>query len=87
MRSGIYYLPEYHNFEHIAVVPWPWVALGDQSDWIDSIFALEQWLDRYCGPHYAEWAYGQQPALEYWQACIAFKQAKHKTLFLLQWSS
>lgn len=86
MRPGIFYLPEYHSFEHIAVAPWPRVEDTLQLDWVDSMTMLEQWLDRYVGPHYAAWAYAQQQNLEYWQACIAFKQAKHKTLFLLTWN-
>ena len=81
-----YYLPELHNFKHIAIVPWPWVAVRDQSDWIDSLFTLEEWLNKRIGPHYAEWAYSQQPQLEYWQACVAFKQERSKTLFLLTWA-
>ena len=87
MRPGIFYLPEYHNFEYIATAPWPHIYTDYQQDWIHAVETLEQWLDRYCGAHYATWAYGQQQEQEYWQACIAFKHAKHRTLFLLQWSS
>ena len=86
MRSGIYYLPEYHNFEHLAVVPWPLSISDDQADWINSMWTLENWLNQYVGAHYAEWAYAQQKNLEYWQACIAFKQSRYKTLFLLTWA-
>jgi len=85
MRPGIYYLPENHNFLYTATVPWPWVNLN-QQDWIDSLFTLEDWLNQRVGAHYAYWAYGQQPNLEYWQACIAFKRERDKTLFLLTWS-
>lgn len=85
MRPGIFYLPEYHNFSYVARVPWPWVRTG-QQDWIDSMFTLEQWLDSYVGPHSVEWAYSRQCDLEYWQANIAFKQERNKTLFLLMWS-
>jgi hypothetical protein len=87
MRPGIFYLPEYHDFKYTAVVPWPWVPISDQSDWIDSLFTLEDWLNRHIGPHYAEWAYSQQQDLEYWQACVAFKRERNKTLFLLTWAS
>lgn len=85
MMTGIYYLPEYHNFEHIAIAPWPQFA-DLQMDWVTQMGELEIWLNRYVGPHYAEWAYAQQHTYDYWTACIAFKQAKHKTLFLLTWS-
>lgn len=87
MRPGIYYLPEYHDFEFTAVVPWPWVPISNQADWIDSLFTLEEWLNTRVGPHWAEWAYSQQPGLEYWQACVAFRQERMKTLFLLTWAS
>jgi hypothetical protein len=80
MRSGIYY-----DFKHIAIVPWPWVAVSDQSDWIDSLFTLEEWLNTCVGRE--EWAYSNNPQLEYWQACVAFKRERNKTLFLLRWSA
>ena len=86
MPSGIYYLPELHDFQHIAVAPWPQLS-QHQGDWVNQMNELESWLNRYCGPHYAEWAYAQQRHLDYWQACIAFKQARNKTLFLLTWTS
>lgn len=87
MSPGIFYLPEYHNFEYIGIAPWPNILTEYQQDWIYAIETLEAWLNRYCGAHYSNWAYGQQSNQEYWQACIAFKQAKHCTLFLLTWSS
>jgi hypothetical protein len=83
--TGIFYLPEYHDFEHIAVAPWPKLA-ELQLDWVDAMNQLETWLNRYVGPHYAEWAYAQQQTYDYWQACIAFKRAQSKTLFLLTWA-
>jgi hypothetical protein len=85
MRSGIFYLPELHDFEHLAVVPWPWTSI-DQRDWIDSLFTLEDWLNRRVGPHYSAWAYSTHPDLEYTQACVAFKESRYKTLFLLTWA-
>jgi hypothetical protein len=86
MRPGIYYLPEYHDFEHLAVVRWPHIPRHGQGDWIDSILVIEDWCNQFIGPHHSEWAYGQQQDLEYWQACVAFRQARSKTLFLLKWS-
>jgi hypothetical protein len=86
MPTGVFYLPESHSFEHFATAPWPHIHRNWQSDWVDSVDHLESWLNRYVGPHWASWAYAQQQNQEYWQACIAFKWAKHKTLFLLTWS-
>jgi len=83
--TGIFYLPEYHSFDHIAVAPWPRL-LDQQLDWVDAMAELEFWLNRYCGPHWAEWAYAQQQSNDYWHACIAFKRARSKTLFLLAWT-
>ena len=85
MSQGIYYLPESHNFEHIAIAPWPQFA-ELQMDWVTQMAELELWLNRYIGPHYAEWAYGPQEQYDYWTACIAFKRARSKTLFLLRWA-
>lgn len=82
--TGIYYLPELHNFEYLAEVPWPRI-FSQQADWINTVIELEDWLVRYCGPHYSEWAYGQQKNNDYWLACVAFKRERNKTLFLLQW--
>lgn len=79
------YLPEYHNFEHLAIVPWPHRPLHYQEDWINNITELESWLTKYTGPHWVEWAYSTCQAQEYWQACVAFRQSRNKTLFLLQW--
>jgi hypothetical protein len=47
---------------------------------------MEAWLNRYVGSHYSEWAYHNGTSHDYWQACIAFKRDRNKTLFLLTWS-
>lgn len=86
MRPGIFYLPEYHNFEHIAQAPWPHIYHNWQQDWVDAIATLEEWLNQYVGGHYSHWAYAQQQNQEYWHACIAFRLARDKTLFLLKWT-
>jgi hypothetical protein len=86
MRPGIYYLPEHHAFEHVGIAPWPHIYANYQQDWIDAVTTLESWLNQYVGAHYSEWAYSQQRDMEYWHACVAFRQAKCKTLFLLQWT-
>jgi len=81
-----YYLPDLHNFEHIATAPWPIIINDGQWDWVNATDCMECWLNRYVGSHYSEWAYHNGTTVDYWQACIAFRLAKHKTLFLLQWS-
>lgn len=86
MRPGIFYLPEYHDFNYVASVPWPHISTSEQYDWINAIDTLEQWLAKTIGPHYSEWAWARQGDLEYWQACVAFKRERNKTLFLLAWS-
>jgi len=86
MPTGVFYLPEYHSFEYIARAPWPHIYHNYQQDWVDAIAELEQWLNRYAGPHYSEWAFGQQQGQEYWHACVAFKRERNKTLFLLTWA-
>jgi hypothetical protein len=81
------YFPEYHDFEHIAVAPWPTITSQyDNLDWVNAVECLELWLNRYVGSHYAEWAYSNGTSHTYWQACIAFRQARSKTLFLLTWA-
>ena len=86
MPTGIYYLPEYHNFSYIAQVPWPHIYQNYQQDWICAVDTLEAWLNKYAGSHYSEWAYSQQQDMEYWHACVAFRRDKIKTLFLLTWA-
>jgi hypothetical protein len=81
------YLPDLHPFEHIATAHWPTVLTEhEQLDWISSVECMEVWLNRYVGSHYSDWAYHNGTSYDYWQACIAFKWAKHKTLFLLAWT-
>ena len=82
--QGIYYVSEQHNFKYLATVNWP-QSNTRQQDWVTTMFTLEEWLEQHCGEHYLEWAYAEQPKREYWQACIAFRQERNKTLFLLQW--
>lgn len=86
MRPGIYYLPEYHQFNYVARAPWPHIYTDYQQDWITAIEVLESWLTQHIGPHYSNWAYSQQINQDYWEACIAFRLDKYKTLFLLKWS-
>jgi hypothetical protein len=86
MRPGIFYLPEYHNFNYVGIAPWPHIHSNYQHDWVDAINTLEDWLNHRVGEHYKEWAYSTQQDQEYWQACVAFKREKYKTLFLLTWS-
>jgi hypothetical protein len=80
------YLPEYHQFEYIALVPWPQQPALIQTDWVDTINTVEQWLEQYTGPHWVEWAFGTCQQQEYWQACVAFRRERNKTLFLLAWA-
>jgi hypothetical protein len=81
-----YYLPDIHDFEHVATAHWPVILRDEQLDWISSVDCMEAWLNRYVGSHYSAWAYHNGTSIDYWLACIAFKQPKHKTLFLLQWA-
>jgi hypothetical protein len=82
-----YYLPDQHAFEHIATAHWPTVLNQyEQLDWISAVECMEAWLNRYVGSHYSEWAYHNGTSVDYWQACIAFKRDRNKTLFLLTWS-
>jgi hypothetical protein len=82
-----YYLPDLHNFEHIATAHWPMIfTQHNQLDWITAVDMMELWLNQYIGSHYSEWAYHNGTSADYWQACIAFKRERYKTLFLLQWA-
>lgn len=78
------YLPEYHEFKYIARCNWP--RPQPQMDWIDAVLTLEHWLKEYVGPHYQRWAWTTEQAQTTYEACVAFKWEKHKTLFLLRWS-
>ena len=82
-----FYLPELHPFEHIATAHWPRIVTqDDQYDWIAAVDEMEAWLNCYCGSHYSEWAYHNGTSIDYWQACIAFRRPRNKTLFLLRWT-
>jgi hypothetical protein len=80
------YLPEYHNFIYIAHAPWPIDPRTNQQDWIYAVEDVQQWLEKYTGPHLKEWAFSTDHSHDYWEACIAFRRERSKTLFLLQWS-
>ena len=80
------YLPDIHDFEHIAVAHWPIILSDGQWDWVQAVDTMELWLNRYIGCHYSEWAYHNGTSIDYWQACIAFRKPTYKTLFLLQWA-
>ena len=79
-----YYLPESHDFEYIARAPWPQQEI--QLDWIQGVNTLHEWLESYVGPHYIRWAWATSRDHNSWEACVAFKYDKHKSLFLLTWS-
>ena len=79
-------LPDFHEFQYKAIVPWPVDIRHRQSDWVDSILALETWLAEYCGQEQEDWIWTTDPNQEYWQACIAFRNPHSKTLALIMWS-
>ncbi len=84
MARNSFYLPEYHAFEYIARAPWPRPQI--QTDWVDAVATLEYWLEQYVGEHYVRWAWATERDHNSWEACVAFKWDKHRTLFLLTWS-
>lgn len=80
------YLPDMHPFTHIAVAHWPTIIVNGQWDWVSAVDEMESWLNQHIGGHYSHWAYHNGTSIDYWQACIAFKLPKYKTLFLLAWA-
>jgi hypothetical protein len=74
-------------FPYRAVVPWPIDARLEQTDWILSVDLLEEWLKTHVGSHYSHWVYACLEEQNYWQACVAFKRAPDRTLFLLRWAN
>ncbi len=79
-----YYLPESHDFEYIALAPWP--QLDNQHDWVQGFVTLETWLEQYIGGHYQRWAWATTNSHNSSEACVAFKYDKHRCLFLLTWA-
>lgn len=73
-----------NTFEHVARAHWPIIQLNGEWDWVASVECMESWLERYVGTD--NWCYGSGTSHDYWQVCVAFDLAKHKTLFLLQWT-
>jgi beta-glucanase (GH16 family) len=55
-------------------------------DWIQGYLTMEQWLNQYVGGHWTRWAWATQRDHNSWEACVAFKWEKHRTLFLLTWA-
>jgi hypothetical protein len=47
---------------------------------------MEYWLDKHIGPHFVRWAWATDREQQYYEACVAFKFDKHKTLFLLNFN-
>jgi hypothetical protein len=76
--------PTQPYFPYVAVAPWPVDPRHYQQDWVDSVAELEHWLVDYIGPHYSTWVYATTSSQEYWQACVAFALAKHRSIFLLR---
>jgi hypothetical protein len=83
---NVRYLPEYHNFIYIATAPWPVDPRHYQQDWIEAVNDVEKWLEKCAGPHLVEWAFSTNQEHNYWEACVAFRRERNKTLFLLKWS-
>lgn len=69
-------------FKYVAQVNWP--RPQPQLDWIDQVIAMENWLNLHVGD--GRWLWAQESIDNPGQACIAFKYAKHKTLFLINYS-
>jgi len=77
------YVPVLHDFEFTAEINWPGRCY-EQLDWIIGITDVENWLLQYTGPKYQRWAWNM--ATECYHISVAFKYAKHRTLFLLNYS-
>lgn len=78
-----YYLPESHDFQHIARLPWP--DLGSaQRDWVTSVTHMESWLNTNIGGHWQRWAWANATAS--WEMAVAFRWDRDQCLFLLKWA-
>jgi hypothetical protein len=78
------FLPEYHDFEFIASVPWANVFdLNLQTDWVHTVSILEKWLNNRVGSHWDFWAWHTSET--HYHASVAFRLDTHRTLFLLKW--
>ena len=75
------YLPDYHDFQYWASVPWP--DASAQTDWIDRIDILESWLRLHVGSRYSHWAWRDGPQFS---ANLAFRWDRDRCLFVLRWA-
>lgn len=66
-------------FNYIAQGSWP--EPQPQIDWVDQVESMESWLNSNIGAE--QWRWVKTPTA---QCTVAFKQSKHKTLFLLYWA-
>jgi hypothetical protein len=77
------YYPDKHDFKYVADVPWP-TTQDQQLDWIYGMTEVETWLYRYAGSRYQYWAWHK--AQECYHIGVAFRLAKHRTMFLLTYA-
>jgi hypothetical protein len=76
-------LQDWHQFSYRATIPWP--NLEQQSDWIQGLHLVEEWLVNHIGPRYQNWAYNDSAII--YNIGVAFKWDKDRTLFVLAWSN
>jgi hypothetical protein len=79
-------LQDWHcELPYTAVTPWPLVERNGQPDWIDTVLAVELWLELHVGQHHQLWAWNTWALHQNHMCGVSFARARDSTLFLLRW--
>ena len=78
-----------HPFElpFRAVVQRPIVIYRGQPDWVESVYNVENWLERSIGPHYVRWVWSMWSLHQSDLCSVSFARERDSTLFLLKFGS
>lgn len=71
--------------QYVAIGTWP--LPQQQIDWIDQVASMEAWLTQYIGLKGVDWTWAKLANTAHpSKACVSFRRARDKTLFLLHYS-
>jgi hypothetical protein len=73
-------------YPYLASAPWPLVEVNGFVCWADTVFTVNQWLERAVGPHYLEWSWQLSHCDNPYICTVSFKRPAGSTLFLLKFS-
>ncbi len=69
-----------------AIVPWPKIEYHGQLDWVESVYLIENWLEKYVGPHYQRWVWSTWSLHQTDLCAVSFSRSQDNLLFVLRWA-